>query len=195
VTHPEVLCCEGQEYKFQLDRMVLDFGLQRNVVFYNSFVSNKVLFQFLGAADVYVTPYLNREQLTSGTLALAVGAGKAVVSTPYWAAQELLAQGRGKLVRFSDSKQIARSIIEILSNDSLSLSMRKRAYEYGRAMTWPKVGQTYWNLFRACLPSISIPLSPAVRSTDWKTLTYNRQQDPILRTGHKVGENQIYRSA
>jgi glycosyltransferase involved in cell wall biosynthesis len=195
VTHPEVLCCEGQEYKFQLERMVLDLGLQRNVVFYNRFVDDEELFQFLGAADVYVTPYLHKEQLTSGTLAFAVGAGKAVISTPYWAAQELLAQGRGKLVRFSDSKQITRSIVEILSNDSLSLSMRKRAYEYGRAMTWPKVGQTYWNLFRTCLPPISIPLRPTVRSTDWKTLTYNRREDPILRTGRKVGDSQIYRSA
>ncbi|UCF43437.1 MAG: glycosyltransferase family 4 protein, partial [Planctomycetota bacterium] len=100
-THPEVLRHEGQSYKLKLERMVMELGLQSNVVFHNRFVDGEELFEFLGAADVYVTPYLNKEQLTSGTLALAVGAGKAVVSTPYWAAQELLAQGRGKLVRFA----------------------------------------------------------------------------------------------
>ena len=101
-THPEVLRREGQAYKLRLERMVRDLELQANVVFHNRFVSDEELFTFLGAADVYVTPYLNKEQLTSGTLAFAVGVGKAVVSTPYWAAQELLAQGRGKLVPFGD---------------------------------------------------------------------------------------------
>ncbi len=97
-THPEVLRSEGQSYKYKLEKIVKELGLQRNVVFHNRFVSDEELFQFLGAADIYVTPYLHKEQLTSGTLAFAVGTGKAVVSTPYWAAQELLAQERGKLV-------------------------------------------------------------------------------------------------
>jgi glycosyltransferase involved in cell wall biosynthesis len=193
-THPEVLRCEGQAYKYQLERMVLDLGLQKNVVFYNSFVSDEELFQFLGAADVYVTPYLHREQLTSGTLAFAVGAGKAVVSTPYWAAQELLAQGRGKLVRFGDSKHLAGSMLKILSNDSLFLRMRKRAYEYGRAMTWPKVGQAYWDLFETRSPSMPVLLRPTISSTDWETATYN-WQDPILKTARKIEDQKIYKSA
>jgi glycosyltransferase involved in cell wall biosynthesis len=175
-THPEVLRHEGQDYKFKLEKMVLDLGLQKNVVFYNSFVSNEELFQFLGAADVYITPYLHREQLTSGTLAFAVGAGKAVVSTPYWAAEELLAQGRGKLVRFGDSKHLARSILEILSDDSLLRRIRKRAYEYGRSMIWPKVGQAYWDLFEARSPSIPVILRPTASSTDREMQTYNRQR-------------------
>jgi glycosyltransferase involved in cell wall biosynthesis len=175
-THPEVLRHEGQDYKFQLERMVLDLGLQNNVIFYNSFVSDEELFQFLGAADVYVTPYLHREQLTSGTLAFAVGAGKAVVSTPYWAAQELLAQGRGKLVRFGDSKHLSRSILEILSDDSLLLRIRKRAYEYGRAMTWPKVGQVYWKLFNSHLYQMPAVLASHAASPNWKELTYQRQR-------------------
>ncbi|NIP27364.1 MAG: glycosyltransferase [Phycisphaerae bacterium] len=162
-THPEVVRHEGQDYKFQLEKMVLDLGLQKNVVFYNSFVSNEELFQFLGAADIYVTPYLHREQLTSGTLAFAVGAGKAVVSTPYWAAEELLAQDRGKLVSFGDSKHLAHSILEILSDDLLLLRIRKRAYEYGRSMTWPKVGQVYRDLFEAVSPSLPVILRPTVR--------------------------------
>lgn len=174
-THPEVLRHEGQDYKFQLERMVTNLGLQKNVIFYNSFVSDEELFQFLGAADVYVTPYLHREQLTSGTLAFAVGAGKAVVSTPYWAAQELLAHGRGKLVRFGDSEHIARSVVEILSNSSLFSKMRKRAYEYGRSMTWPKVGQAYWELFKRQIPPASMPLRSISDLSDRKITPYSWQ--------------------
>ncbi|MHC4749485.1 MAG: glycosyltransferase family 4 protein [Planctomycetota bacterium] len=175
-THPEVLHREGQSYKLKLERMVMDLGLQSNVMFDNRFVDDQELFQFLSAVDVYVTPYLHKEQLTSGTLAFAVGTGKAVVSTPYWAAQELLAKGRGKLVRFGDSGHIARSVVELLGNSSLLFGMRKRAYEYGRSMTWPKVGQTYWKLLRAQVPPVPIPLSPNIGLSDWKTLTYNSEQ-------------------
>jgi glycosyltransferase involved in cell wall biosynthesis len=175
-THPEVLHREGQSYKLKLERMIMDLGLQNNVVFYNRFVDDEELFQFLGAADVYVTPYLHKEQLTSGTLAFAVGAGKAIVSTPYWAAQELLAQGRGKLVRFGDSEHIARSVVEILSNNSMFSRMKRQAYEYGRSMTWPKVGRTYWKLLRAQVPSMPIRLRPGVDSQDWIRAAYNREQ-------------------
>jgi glycosyltransferase involved in cell wall biosynthesis len=174
-THPEVLRHEGQSYKLKLERMVMDLGLKRNVVFCNRFVTNQELFQFLGAADIYVTPYLHKEQVTSGTLAFAVGAGKAVVSTPYWAALELLAHGRGKLVRFDDSQYLARSIVDILSNDSLFHTMRKRAYEYGRSMTWPKIGNTYWELFRELLPSMQIPSRHKVDVTAWKVPAYGLQ--------------------
>lgn len=174
-THPEVLRREGQSYKFKLERMVRDLGLQKNVVFYNRFVNDKELFQFLGAADVYVTPYLHKQQLTSGTLAFAVGAGKAVVSTPYWAAQELLAKGRGKLVRFGDSEHIAHSVIELLSNKSLFYRMKRKAYEYGRSMTWPKIGQAYWELFSLQTPFIPIPLRSSVSSSDWKVPIYRSQ--------------------
>jgi glycosyltransferase involved in cell wall biosynthesis len=158
-----------------LEKMVRDLGLQRNVVFHNQFVSDEELFQFLGAADIYVTPYLHKEQLTSGTLAFAVGTGKAVVSTPYWAAEELLADGRGKLVRFEDSEHLAQSIVEILSNNSLFHRMKKAAYEYGRSMTWPKTGQTYWNLFRSQAPSVTIPLRPSVDLQDRTISACNRQ--------------------
>jgi glycosyltransferase involved in cell wall biosynthesis len=156
-THPEVLRYEGNSYKLKLEGMVMDLGLQDNVVFHNRFVPDEELFSFLGAADIYVTPYWHKEQLTSGTLAFAVGTGKAVVSTPYGAAEELLAQGRGKLVQFGDSENMAKAIIDILGNDSLFLKMRRQAYEYGRSMTWPKVGQAYWTLFETLVPSISIP--------------------------------------
>ncbi len=173
-THPEVLRREGQAYKFKLERIVGNLGLQRNVVFHNRFVDSKELLRFLGAADIYVTPYLHKEQLTSGTLAFAVGTGKAVVSTPYWAAQELLASGRGKLVRFDDSQHIAQSIVELLNDSSLFSRMKRRAYEYGRSMTWPKIGQVYWKLMSEQTSSIPLPLHLNMNSQDWMRCTYNR---------------------
>lgn len=161
-THPEVLRREGHSYKNGLEEMVRQLGLPNNVLFCHRFVDNEKLHQFLGAADIYVTPYLNKQQLTSGTLAFAVGAGKAVVSTPYWAAQELLAKGRGKLVRFDDPEHMALSIVKILKNRSLFLDMRKQAYAYGRSIIWPKIGQAYYKLFQRNIPARSIPLFPAI---------------------------------
>jgi len=157
MTHPNVLKHEGESYRFGLQQMVKDLNLQEHVIFHNRFVDDKELHNFLCAADIYVTPYLSEKQLTSGTLSFAVGTGKAVVSTPYWAAMELLADGRGKLVPFGDSQQMAREIVEILRKDSLYYSLRRRAYEYGRSRTWPKIGQIYWKLFgsKRKLPQIS----------------------------------------
>jgi glycosyltransferase involved in cell wall biosynthesis len=147
MTHPNVLKHDGESYRVGLQHMVKDLNLQEHVIFHNRFVNDKELHNFLCAADIYVTPYLDEKQLTSGTLSFAVGTGKSVVSTPYWAATELLADGRGKLVQFGDSQQVAREIIEILQNDTLYYSLRRRAYEYGRSRTWPKIGQIYWKLF------------------------------------------------
>ena len=174
-THPEVLRHEGQSYKFKLDKIVKELGLERNVVFHNRFVSDEQLFQFLGAADIYVTPYLHKEQLTSGTLAFAVGTGKAVISTPYWAAQELLADGRGKLVRFGDSEHLARSILEILGDELLFCRMKRRAYEYGRSMTWPKIGRAYRELFEKYMPSILMQSKPISGLWDRMQIPDNRQ--------------------
>jgi hypothetical protein len=161
MTHPSVLKHEGESYRFSLQQIVKDLSLQEHVIFHNRFVKDEELHNFLCAADVYVTPYLNKEQLTSGTLSFAVGTGKAVVSTPYWAAMELLADGRGKLVPFNDSKQMAEAIVEVLQNDSLFYSLRRQAYDYGRTRTWPKIGQAYWKLF-----SIKrLPLRIAAKTT------------------------------
>jgi hypothetical protein len=161
MTHPNILKHEGELYRFSLQQMVKDLNLQEHVIFYNRFVSDQELHNFLCAADLYVTPYINRKQLTSGTLSFAVGTGKAVVSTPYWAATELLADGRGVLVRFGDSKQIAETIVEILQDESQFYSLRRLAYEYGRSRTWPKIGQAYWRLFKAK----RLPLRIAAKTT------------------------------
>jgi glycosyltransferase involved in cell wall biosynthesis len=157
MTHPNVLKYEGESYRFGLQRMVKELNLQEHVIFHNRFVNDKELHNFLCAADVYVTPYVSEKQLTSGTLSFAVGTGKAVVSTPYWAATELLNDGRGRLVPFGDSKQMANAIIDILQNDSRFYSLRRQAYEYGRSRTWPKIGETYWALFSARRLPVRIP--------------------------------------
>ncbi|MEN8126237.1 MAG: glycosyltransferase [Planctomycetota bacterium] len=146
-THPDVLRHDGEEYRFELQRIAEELGVHDNVMFYNQFVSDEQLHHFLCAADIYVTPYQHKEQLTSGTLAFAVGSGKAVVSTPYWAAEELLDDGRGKIIPFNNSKALSDAIIEILSNESLLNTLRRRAYDYSRTRTWPKVGGQYWDLF------------------------------------------------
>jgi glycosyltransferase involved in cell wall biosynthesis len=147
MTHPNVLKHDGESYRFSLQRLVKDLGIEDNVIFHNRFVDDQELHNFLCAADIYVTPYLSREQLTSGTLSFAVGTGKAVVSTPYWAAEELLADGRGKLVEPGDSSQMAEAIVGLLENEQEFYSLRRRAYDYGRSRTWPKIGQAYWKRF------------------------------------------------
>ena len=146
-THPDVVRHDGEEYRFELQRIVEELGIQNNVMFYNQFVSDERLHHFLCATDIYVTPYQYKEQLTSGTLAFAVGSGKAVVSTPYWAAEELLDEGRGKIIPFNDPKRLSDAIISILADESLLNTMRRRAYDYGRTRTWPKIGKQYWDLF------------------------------------------------
>ncbi len=173
-THPEVLRCEGLSYKNKLEKMVDELGLLRNVIFHDRFVPDSELFTYLMAADIYVTPYLHEGQLTSGTLAFAVGAGKAVVSTPFWAAQELLAQDRGKIVGFGDSQALAKAIIEILQNDLLFTKMRNRAYKYGRTMIWPRIGHHYWKLFQAALAHMPATLRLKRALQKQKILSYNR---------------------
>ena len=114
----------------------------------NRFVDLPVLYEFLGGADIYVTPYLNEAQISSGTLAYALGAGKAVISTPYWYAKEMLAEERGRLVPFRDSKALATEIIDLFDNESEMNVMRKRAYTYCRKMIWGNVAHSYLEVFK-----------------------------------------------
>ena len=146
-THPGVVKHQGYQYKMKLHNLVTNLGLEKNVVFHDRFVTDSELREYLAAADLYVTPYLYEQQLTSGTLAFAVGAGKAVVSTPYWAAQELLDKGRGVLVPFGDSEKMAARIIELLKNESLLHNIQTQAYLYGRKILWRNIGAVYWNMF------------------------------------------------
>ena len=146
-THPHVLSHEGEAYRLMLQDLVRGQGLESHVVFYNQFVQLEELSEFIGAADIYITPYLNPEQIVSGTLAYAVGTGKAVISTPYRHAVELLDEGRGVLVPFRDSAAIAQQVIELLGNESNRHAMRKRGYQLGRNMTWTRVAEQYLELF------------------------------------------------
>src|SRR5256714_445420 len=127
-THPHLLREQGEIYRLSLERLASELNLKKHVVFYNRFVELEELKEFLGVADVYVTPYLNPGQIASGTLAYAFGCGKAVISTPYWHAAELLADGRGVLVPFRDSDAIARELIALLQDEVRRHAVRKRAY-------------------------------------------------------------------
>ncbi|HUD49204.1 MAG TPA: glycosyltransferase family 4 protein [Candidatus Baltobacteraceae bacterium] len=137
-THPNLLRDEGEAYRLSLERLAKDLGVQRHIVFFNRFVELEELMRFIGAADIYLTPYLTETQITSGTLAYAFGAGNAVVSTPYWHAAELLTAERGKLVPFRDSAAIAVAVVELLRDEPLRHSMRKNAYKLGRDMVWSR---------------------------------------------------------
>ena len=146
-THPHVIRNEGETYRLSLERLAHEKGVEANVIFYNRFVGLDELVQFISAADIYITPYLNEAQITSGTLAYTLGAGKAVISTPYWYAQELLAENRGALVPFLDPAALAKQVIDLLDNESKRHAMRKRAYLFGRDMIWPQVARRYMQSF------------------------------------------------
>ncbi len=146
-THPNVLQHEGETYRLSLQWLAQEKGVEGNVIFYNRFVSLEELIEFIGAADIYITPYLNAAQIVSGTLAYTLGAGKAVISTPYWYAEEMLADGRGALVPFKDPAALADRVIDLLDNEAKRHAMRKRAYLFGRAMIWPQVARRYMESF------------------------------------------------
>ncbi|MDP9291416.1 MAG: glycosyltransferase family 4 protein, partial [Verrucomicrobiota bacterium] len=146
-THPNLVASEGEKYRLELERLAEKNGVTKNVIFYDRFVTLDELKEFIGAADIYITPYLNEAQITSGTLAYTFGAGKAEISTPYWHAKELLADDRGVLVPFSNSAAIATGVRELLSDESRRHAMRKSAYMLGREMIWPVVAQRYMGTF------------------------------------------------
>lgn len=157
-THPHLVAREGESYRLSLERLAEERGMKDHVIFYNRFVSQDDLAEFIGATDIYLTPYLNEEQITSGTLARVFGAGKAVVSTPYWHAQELLAEDRGILIPFRDPAAIAAGVCKFLNDPELCERVRKIAYQEGREMIWPAVAENYLQSFRqACADREAMP--------------------------------------
>lgn len=146
-THPHVIQNEGENYRMSLHWLAHEKGVEGNVIFYNRFVSLEELVQFISASDIYITPYLDVAQITSGTLAYTLGAGKAIISTPYWYAEEMLADERGALVPFSDPQALADQVIDLLGNESRRHAMRKRAYLFGRDMIWSQVALLYMQSF------------------------------------------------
>ncbi len=146
-THPAMLRLQGEDYRTQLQRLCQELGVADSVMFHNRYVSLDELVDFIGAADFYITPYLNEEQITSGTLAYSVGAGKAVVSTPYYHALDLLAEDRGVLVPFRDASAIATALNGLLDDEVERQAMRKRAYLHGRDTVWSMVAERYMRVF------------------------------------------------
>lgn len=145
-THPNVKKEQGEAYRLSLQRRARDLHMESHVIFHNRFVDFKELCEFIGAADIYVTPYLNKEQIVSGSLAYALGAGKAAISTPYWYAEEILDDGRGIMVPFRDSNSLAARVIYLLDNEVERHGMRKRAYTFCRDMIWKEVARRYLEL-------------------------------------------------
>jgi glycosyltransferase involved in cell wall biosynthesis len=142
-THPNVLRHSGEEYRIFLLRLVKKLQLENHVTFLNEFIDEQDLFKYLHACDIYITPYLNEAQITSGTLSYAVGVGAAVLSTPYWHAAELLAEGRGRLFNFNDSDELAETMTELFNNPEELRELKNKAGEYGKKITWPKTGERY----------------------------------------------------
>jgi glycosyltransferase involved in cell wall biosynthesis len=180
-THPNELREHGEAYRVSLELLAKKNKIEKNVIFYNRFVDLENLKEFIGAADLYITPYLNEAQITSGTLAYTFGSGKAVVSTPYWHATELLADDRGVLVPFGDAPAIAREVMALLRDDTRRHAMRKNAYRLGREMIWSNVAQLYMRSFEAAR------LQGAARSRKslmTKTLDMRPRELPELKLDH-----------
>ena len=180
-THPHVRERYGEMYRLMLENRAKELGVDSHMIFHNRFVSQTELTEFLSAADIYVTPYLKAEQITSGTLAYAVGSGKAAISTPYWYARELLAEGRGRLVPWRDPGAIAAEVIDLLANEDKRLELCQRAASYGRDMKWPVVARRYHETFERACADHTVRLHAAFQA---KTLAAREAGLPELNLGH-----------
>jgi glycosyltransferase involved in cell wall biosynthesis len=180
-THPNELREHGEAYRLGLELLAKKKNIEKNVIFYNRFVELENLKEFIGAADLYITPYLNEAQITSGTLAYTFGAGKAVVSTPYWHAAELLAEDRGVLVPFADAEAIAREVVSLLRDDTRRHAIRKNAYRIGREMVWSNVAQMYMRSFEF---SRVAGAARSRKSLATKTLDQKPRELPELKLNH-----------
>ncbi|MFX0186447.1 MAG: glycosyltransferase family 4 protein [Candidatus Hodarchaeota archaeon] len=180
-THPNIIKEQGEKYRHSLQRKARDLGVENNILFHNRFVDLEELCEFLGAANVYVSPYINKDQIISGTLAYAIGAGKAIISTPYWYAEESLAGGRGIIVPFKNHKLLAKAIIDLLDNETERHAMRKKAYLYSREMIWKQVATEYLKIFHEILKKREIqPIIPIQK----KSLRVTPFEVPIPKFDH-----------
>jgi glycosyltransferase involved in cell wall biosynthesis len=180
-THPHIIEHHGETYRLMLEDRAKRLGVDGNVIFHNRFVSQSELSEFLAAADIYITPYLNPEQITSGTLAYALGAGKAVISTPYAYARELLADDRGILVPWKDASAIAAEITGLLDDPERRMAMRRRAAAHGKAMLWPAVARAYLDTFARARTEQAQRLRIAFRAS---TLASRPAELPQLNLDH-----------
>jgi glycosyltransferase involved in cell wall biosynthesis len=206
-THPGVIKNSGEEYRDSLKRLAKKLGVADNLVFINKFVSEEELYDYLTAADLYITPYLNEAQITSGTLSYAVGAGAAVISTPYWHAQELLAENRGKLFDFRDANSLANIVNDLFQNASHLKELKSNAYNYGLHLRWPNTGQVFIDTLQAAIsndklnkeeirPIIDPDMMPAFSMAHVQRLTddtgivqHAKYGIPNLKEGYCVDDN------
>jgi glycosyltransferase involved in cell wall biosynthesis len=179
-THPEVKRIDGEKYRLSLERKVWDLGLGDHVVFRNHFVELQELVEYICSCDIYLTPYLAREQITSGTLAYALSSGKAIVSTPYWYAKDLLANHRGVLFEFGDTKGLSEALTDLIEDSLTRNRIRKNAYAYGRQMVWREVARRYVELFQDVLGERE---DKEVREV-WKTQIFPQATLPEIRLDH-----------
>ena len=179
-THPHLKAESGEDYRLSLHLRAKELGVADNIVFHDRFLERDELLEIIRAADIYVTPYLNEAQIVSGTLAYALGAGKAVVSTPYWHAQEMLANGRGKLVPFRDHKALAGEVNYLLDHPEERLVMRRAAYEHCRPMIMKQMGRRYLELFSSTISQPSRSADIAVL----ETLSQREQRLPQINLKH-----------
>lgn len=149
-THPHVLEKTGDVYREKLKELIKSLNLEKNVIFHNKFVDLDILIKYIKTSTVYSIPYLNKEQITSGTLAYAIGSGAAVVSTPFWHAEELLADGRGIMVPFKNSKSLAQEINILLGDSEKRQKIRRKAYDYSRSMIWSEVAKSHLKVIVEC---------------------------------------------
>jgi glycosyltransferase involved in cell wall biosynthesis len=180
-THPKLVREQGETYRESLSARVQALGIEDHVVFFNQFVDQATLLEFISMCDVYTTPYLNESQMTSGTLAYSFGLGKAVVSTPYWHAKELLSDGRGILVPFGDAKALSAEIAGLLTNDVRRHAMRKRAYAASRSMTWVQTAKRYLGVLETESENTRLGI---VFRVDAAASSRSRHVIPEIRLGH-----------
>jgi len=184
VTHPHLRKREGERYREELQALAEQLGVTSNLILNNRFVSAEELMEHVGAADIYITPYRHEAQVVSGTLAIALGAGKAIISTPYWHAKELLAEKRGVIVPFDNPDAIAESVIALLENDAERHAMRKRAYLHSRGTTWPKTARAYMASFQRARFERSLHPKPAQLDDAALVLAASMDRLPVLNTRH-----------
>lgn len=206
-THPGVVKNSGEEYRDSLKRLAKKLNVEKNLMFINKFVSEEELYDYLTAADMYITPYLNEAQITSGTLSYAVGAGAAVISTPYWHAQELLAENRGKLFDFKDADALATIVNDLFENNELLRQLKTNAYDYGLHLRWPNTGSVFINTLQEAItdaklinetnkPIVDPEMMPAFSMAHIQRLTddtgivqHAKYGIPNLKEGYCVDDN------
>ena len=184
VTHPHIRRREGERYREELQALAQQLGVSSHLILNNRFVSAEELVEHVGAADIYITPYRQEAQIVSGTLAIALGAGKAIVSTPYWYAKELLADKRGMIVPFDSPDAIAQAVVALLENDAERHAMRKRAYLYSRGTTWPKTARAYMASFQRARFERSLLPRAAQLDDAGVDIVASKDALPLLSTAH-----------